>query len=162
MKKRRALIALAVCAVLLFTLGCAARSETASGADNSKSAEAAYDTAYAPQMEAAMPAPESDSGSTQTTGEPTGDFDVRKIVYSADMTVTADDPAAALATLVAKAESLGGYVSGSYATTDEVGTTYTTATLKVPADQLEALVTAANALGKLNDNRLSSDDNSLS
>lgn len=162
MKKRRALIALAVCAVLLFTLGCAARSETASSSDEAKSANAVYDAAYAPQMEAAMPAGAPVADSTQTTGEPTGDFDVRKIVYSADMTMTADDPSAALATLINKAESLGGYVSGSYATTDEAGTTYTTATIKVPADQLEALITAANALGKVDDYRLSSDDISLS
>lgn len=162
MKKRRALIALAVCAVLLFTLGCAARSDAAPIVDNSKSAEAVYDSASAPQMEAAMPAGAPVADSTQTTGEPTGDFDVRKIVYSADMTVSADDPSAAMATLIEKAESLGGYVSGSYATTDEVGTTYTTATIKVPADQLEALVTAANALGKVDDYRLSSDDISLS
>ena len=162
MKKRRALIALAICAVLLFTLGCAARSDAAPIVDNSKSAEAVYDSASAPQMEAAMPAGAPVADSTQTTGEPTGDFDVRKIVYTADMTVSADDPAAAMATLIEKAESLGGYISGSYATTDEVGTTYTTATIKVPADQLEALVTAANALGKVDDYRLSSDDISLS
>ena len=99
---------------------------------------------------------------TQQTGEQTGDFDVRKIVYSADMTVTVDDPAAALNALLEKAEALGGYVSGSYSTTDEAGTNYAYSTLKVPADQLEALVTAANALGKVNDYRLSSDDISQS
>ena len=163
MKKRRALIALVVCAVLLFTLGCAARSEAPAMVEDSQ-ASGAYD-AGAPQKEAAM-APEmaadSAASTTQATGEPTGDFDVRKIVYTADMSVTADDPAASMATLMDKAKSLGGYVSGSYATTDEAGTTYTTATIKVPADQLEALVTAANALGKVDDYRLSSDDISLS
>ena len=78
------------------------------------------------------------------------------------MTVTADDPAAALNALLEQTKSLGGYVSGSYSTTDDQGTNYAYTTLKVPADQLEALVTAANALGKVKDYRLSSDDISLS
>ncbi|MBA4347234.1 MAG: hypothetical protein C0413_00050 [Clostridiales bacterium] len=78
------------------------------------------------------------------------------------MTVTVDDPATALNTLVEKAKSLGGYISSSYATTDDAGTNYAYATLKVPAEQLDALITAANALGKVNDYRLGSDDISLS
>jgi len=160
MKTRRTLIALILCAVLLFTIGCAAKSESTTA--YAEPASGTYDTAAASQNEAAAMAPESTTSQTQTTGEPTGDFDVRKIVYTADMTITADDPAASLETLSAKAESLGGYISGSYSTTDELGTTYTTATIKVPADQLETLVTAANALGKVDDYRLSSDDISLS
>lgn len=165
MKQRRTLIALALCAVLVFTLGCAARSEASSNAAYAEPASGAYDAAPAPQKDAAMESgmvADSSASSTQTAGEPTGDFDVRKIVYMADMTVTADDPAAALATLANKAESLGGYISGSYSTTDDFGTTYATAVLKVPASQLKTLVTAANAVGKVVDYRLSSDDISLS
>jgi hypothetical protein len=76
--------------------------------------------------------------------------------------MTTDDPALSLETLIAKAKALGGYVSGSYTSTDERGANYATATLKVPADKLEELVTAANELGKVDDYRLSSDDISLS
>lgn len=162
MKTKRTLIALILCAVLLASFGCAAapratESENLAYAD---SAKASYDMA-APMEEAAM-APAAAGEVAQQSGEPTGDFDVRKIVYNADMSVTVDDPSAALNTLLQKTKSLGGYVSGSYATTDEEGTNYAYATLKVPADQLDALITAANALGKVNDYRLSSDDISLS
>ena len=164
MKTKRALIALVLCTVLLTSIGCAARSSTQESIAYSEPASGTYDMA-APEAEKAASTAVStnESGTiTQQTGEQTGDFDVRKIVYSADMTVTVDDPAAALNALLEKAEALGGYVSGSYSTTDEAGTNYAYSTLKVPADQLEALVTAANALGKVNDYRLSSDDISQS
>ena len=160
MKTKRTLIALVLCTVLLTTIGCAASSPARSDAVYAEPASGTYDMA-APQEEkgasSAVSANDA-SSATQQSGEPTGDFDVRKIVYNADMTVTVDDPAAALSVLVEKAKTLGGYVSGSYSTTDDQGTNYAYATLKVPADQLEALVTAANALGKVNDYRLSSDD----
>jgi len=163
MNTKRTLIALILCAVMIFTIGCASSAQTSTA--SSDSAGGTYDMA-APQAEVAASSNEVKSAdattTTQQTGEQTGDFDVRKIVYTADMTVTADDPAAALSTLLEKTQALGGYVSGSYSTTDELGTNYAYATLKVPAAQLEALVTAANALGKVNDYRLSSDDISLS
>lgn len=163
MKTKRTLIALILCAALLFTIGCAAApAMNESSSNDAKPAGGTYDmAAAAPQAEIAV-APEQAAAPAQQTGEPAGDFDVRKIVYTADMTVTADDPEAALQTLLEKAKSLGGYVSSSYSTTDDIGTNYAYATLKVPADQLETLVTAANALGKVNDYRLSSDDISLS
>ena len=86
-----------------------------------------------------------DATQTQTTGTPTGDFDVRKIVYNATLTLTADNPEAALDNIVQKTQELGGYISDSYTTTDDLGATLSTATLKVPADMLEELVTAAEA-----------------
>ena len=164
MKIKRTLIALVLCTVLLTSIGCAAKNSTQESAPYAAPAGGTYDMA-APQAEKAASSAISANDASTTTqqgGEPTGDFDVRKIVYNADMTVAADDPAAALNVLVEKAKSLGGYVSGSYSTTDELGTNYAYSTLKVPADQLEALVSAANALGKVNDYRLSSDDISQS
>lgn len=163
MKTKRTLIALILCAVMLFTIGCAAKSASQTEAMYySDSASGSYDTEMAaPQAESAMYSGKGANETTVSTEEPQGDFDVRKIVYTADMSITADDPAASLDALVAKAESLGGYVSGSYSTTDDEGTTYATASLKVPADQLDALVTTANELGKVDSYRLSSDDISL-
>lgn len=164
MKTKRTLIALVLCTVLLTSIGCAAKSSTQESVPYAAPAGGTYDMA-APQTEKAASSEISTNdaaSTTQQSEQPTGDFDVRKIVYNADMTVTADDPAAALNVLFEKAKSLGGYVSGSYSTTDEQGTNYAYSTLKVPADQLEALVTAANALGKVNDYRLSSDDISQS
>lgn len=164
MKTKRTLIALILCAVLLFTIGCAAAPATSASRtdDYVKTSNETYDmAAAAPQAEMGFAAEESQS-STQQTGDVPGDFDVKKIIYNADMSVTADDPAKALEAMLQKVKSLGGYVSGSYATTDELGTDYAYATLKVPADQLDALVSAANELGKVKDYRLSSDDISLS
>ncbi len=164
MNKKRILIALTLAVMMLFTIGCAAKNAVSSTASYDKAEGGAYETemayeeaAYAPQAEDAV----MDSASNSAT-ETTGDFDVRKIIYTANMSITADDPAASLDTLLAKAKALGGYVSGSYSTTDEKGTTYATATIKVPADKLEELITAANELGKVDDYRLSSDDISLS
>ena len=164
MKTKRTLIALILCAALLFTIGCAAAPAMNKEEGVAKPASGeTYDMApQAPQAEMAVSSNEAAAPEAQQTGEPTGDFDVKKIVYTADMTVTADDPAVALKTLLEKTKALGGYVSSSYSTTDDQGTNYSYATLKVPADQLETLVSAANALGKVNDYRLSSDDISLS
>ena len=164
MKTRRAWTALIVSAVMLFTIGCAARSAAtesspASGGTNASYMQPMADTAKSDGF--AMAADESASVS-QSEANPTGDFDVRKIVYNATLSLTADDPEATLASLVQKTQEFGGYLSDSYTTTDDLGPTYSTATLKVPADKLEALVTAAQAVGKVTDYRLSSDDISLS
>lgn len=164
MKLKRTLIALVLCAVMLATIGCAARTSSQNDVAYAEPmSDSSYEmTAAAPQSEAAMSPAKGTNVTTEQSGEPTVDFDVRKIVYNADMTVTVDDPAASLTALVEKAKSLGGYVSSSYSTTDDLGTIYAYATLKVPADQLDALVSAANEMGKVNDYRLSSDDISLS
>lgn len=162
-KTQRAWIALFLCIVMLLTLGCAARASSEKAAYAPQPESAAYDYATVESAdEAGYAASTSASGATVSQGEQPGDFDVRKIVYTANMSITADDPASALETLVSKAESLGGYLSGSYTTTDDFGADYASATIKVPADQLEALVSAANELGKVDDYRLSSDDISLS
>ena len=126
---KRAVIALALCAALLLTLGCASAARD-SNASVAYASEPAYDQA-APQMESAegYAMAEESAGSTAAQAGQTGDFDVRKIVYTADMTITADDPEKALSDLLAKAQSLGGYVSGSYSTTDDYGSYYCTATL---------------------------------
>lgn len=165
MKNKRAWIALLVSIVMLLSIGCASKAAEQSIAPASG---ASYDTSYAePAMEAVASESFSSSDSSQANApqsetDPAGDFDVRKIVYNANMTITADDPELVLNNLVAKAESLGGYVSGSYTRTDDLGATVSTATLKVPADQLDALVTAAKAAGKVDEYQLNSDDISLS
>lgn len=160
MKKKRAWIAMIICAVMLSTLGCA----SAKSEDTSTSYDVAYTESVAMEEAEYDGYAMSDEASTVTTSETNtaGDFDVRKIVYTADMTITADDPEKTLNDLIAKTEELGGYLSDSYTTTDDDGAYLSTATLKVPADQLEVLVTAAEAAGKVEDYRLSSDDISLS
>ncbi len=165
MKTKRTLIALTLCATMLFSIGCAARSAAQNDAVyySEAASGSSYDmAAVAPQSEAAVYSEKTASDTTAATEEQQGDFDVRKIVYNADMAITADDPGATLEALIAKTEALGGYVSGSYATTDDEGTTYANATLKVPSAMLEELVTTANELGKVDSYRLNSDDISLS
>jgi hypothetical protein len=105
---------------------------------------------------AAAPAEELETAGSQK------DIDVRKIIYNADLELTSDDPAAAAARIAEKAKALGGYLADSYTTNDELGAYRSTATLKVPADRIEELVTAAGAEGKVDHYQLSSEDISLS
>lgn len=167
MKNKRAWIALLVSVVMLLSVGCASRAATQSY-DAAPASGASYDTSYAePAMQAVASesfysSDSSQANTPQSETDPAGDFDVRKIVYNAYMTITADDPELVLNNLISKTESLGGYVSGSYTRTDDLGATVSTATLKVPADQMDALVTAARAAGKVDEYQLNSDDISLS
>ena len=164
MKTRRAGIALIISAVMLFTIGCAARSVSTESTAASGGTSASYDQSMADvdSSNGYAMASEEAASTTQSETEPTSDFDVRKIVYNATLTLTADNPEAALDNIVQKTQELGGYISDSYTTTDDLGATLSTATLKVPADMLEELVTAAEAAGKVTDYRLSSEDISLS
>lgn len=170
MKTKRTVIALILCLVLLLTFGCAATASSdeaymteASGTNyESYDSYDSYDTDSSSKAAAYLVS--EDSAETTTTAESgeTGDFDVRKIVYTADMQMTTDDPRSALNELVAKADGLGGYVSASYSKMDDDGSYYSTATIKVPADKLDELVSMANTLGTVDNYRLSSDDISLS
>ncbi len=158
-----ALLAVLLSAGLLFT-ACAARS-AAPAEDQSASAAYAPAPAAGPGFGAAEAADSAKAESDQQSNAPVEmpqDADVRKIVYNAYMSVTADDPAAALQLLTEKTQALGGYLSGSYTTNDELGAVSCSATLKVPADKLETLVAAAGDIGKVNSYQLSSDDISLS
>ncbi len=167
--RKRELLALAVSLMMLLTIGCASRSAADSSIASPQSAGTGDTTSY--DYETAAEAEDyseytvsKNASSTESGTESAdmGDADVRKIVYNADMTLTADDPELAMNTLVGKAEALGGYVSGSYSTTDDEGTYLCTLTLKVPADSLETLVSEAKNAGEVDDYRLTSDDISLS
>ena len=86
------------------------------------------------------------------------DSAVRKIIYNADMSATADDPGALRDRMTAKAAELGGYVSSSSSKSGDDGVTSVSLQLKVPADRLEELVETANGLAKVTSYRLYSDD----
>ncbi len=141
-----------------------------------KASSESYDMSYA--VEAPMAAEPSahaesaagdngafSSGQTALTSpqEQPSDADVRKIVYTADLTIVCDDPEAALSMLCARAAELGGYVAGSFTRNDDEGAYRCTATLKVPSASLDTLVNAAReAAGKVESYQLYSDDISLS
>lgn len=161
--KRKAFLALLLAAVFALS-ACSAKS---TAYENAEAPMAAYDsgavsseTAYSyaannkGMQDTSMPDKKTDTGTQQ-------DADVRKIIYNASMTVTADAPDTALAALIEQAAALGGYLAGSYTNTDELGAYRCTATLKVPADRLEELVNAAKAAGKVESYSLDSEDISL-
>ncbi len=154
-KKLWIAFAFALCSVLLLS-ACAAKSESVAYDTAAYESDMSYGNSFAageaPKAQEMSTTSDSAQQSTQA------DSTVRKIVYTADMRVTADAPETALAELTAKTEALGGYVAASYTTTDEDGAYRCTATLKVPADSLEELINAAEATGKVDDYRLSSDD----
>lgn len=170
MMKRKIALLLAL-GLLLSLTACAAKSSSMSSGSWDAAAPAAeapmadmeytYGAMnYAVTEEAAESAA---SGSAQAQmQEPAesgaADADTRKIVYNADLSMTADDPAAAQNEIIARAVALGGYLADSYTTNDEQGTWRCTATVKIPAEKLEELVTVAKSLGKVDDYQLSSDD----
>lgn len=165
--KRILAVALALCMLLPLT-ACAAKQ---AHYDVAPAAEAPMEMSYATEesamMDAAAPAANTAAYAVQSTASSGGesapaDADTRKIIYNANLDMTVDDPTGVLASIVERCKSLGGYVSESYTTTDDFGTSNCSATLKVPADLLETLVNEAKGYGKVNDYRLSSDDISLS
>lgn len=167
--KRSALIALLL-SVMLLVSGCAATSpsKNATSYDGealyaAEAPGASYDAA--PQAAAAYSSGRSadTSAVADTTSETKpADASTRKIVYRANMSLTADDPAAALDTIMEKAQALGGYVGSSHVTNDDYGAAYASATLKVPAPALPDLVSAAEESATVDSYNLNSDDISLS
>lgn len=166
--KRSALIALLL-SVMLLVSGCAA-----SASKNASLYEGEQLYAYDAPADAApqaAPAPESysigRSADTSAAADRAGDTkpadaSTRKIVYRANMGLTADDPSAALDTIMQKAEALGGYIGSSYVSNDDYGAYYASATLKVPAPKLAELVSAAEESATVDSYNLNSDDISLS
>jgi len=145
--KQRKLFALLLAAAMFLT-GCAGGRKTEStplsyGAEMSRDEAAAYDAA--PQEAAA--------DMQNVYGA--------KIIYNAELTVTADVPAETLENAHRQCEALGGYLASSYEWTDSEGQNYASATLKVPADQLEAFVQSLERLGEAEHYRLWSDDVTL-
>lgn len=172
--------ALALILSLMLLLGACAAQKSAASTASSESYEtdtAAMDgAAFSAEPALAMEAPmesfavsQSNSGAIPAASAPQAASaeaqqsasGTRKIIYNANLDVTADDPAGALQAVIDKTKALGGYVSGSYTENDDEGAVRSSVTLKVPFDALDALVNAAKATGKVNDYRLSSDDISL-
>ena len=100
---------------------------------------------------------QNESAKTESSSAP-ADSTVRKIIYNAEMSVTADDPAALRDILIEKASACGGYVSSSNSTAGDDGISSVKLQLKVPADHLEELVETANGLAKVKSYHLYSDD----
>ncbi len=155
---RKAIPALLL-SVMLTVCGCASGAQTS---------EAAYDSV--PAAESAVYSEESassesygyDAADSVQSAEQPADAGVRKIVYTANLELTCDDPAEALEEITQKALSLGGYIASSDTYTDDDGPYRSTASLKVPSASLDALVAAAEGAGTVDSYSLNSDDISLS
>ena len=168
MMKRKIALLLAL-SLLLSLTACAAKSSKSWDATAPAAAAPMADMEYGAMnyavTEEAMESAASGSAQAQKSAAPesgASDADTRKIIYNADMSMTADDPAEAQRQLLERATQLGGYLADSYTTNDELGAWRCTATIKVPAEKLEELVTVAKGLGKVDDYQLSSDDITLS
>jgi len=173
--KRLKWFALLLCAILLLC-GCAAKSSYAPAYESARyEGEAAYDMAPASQngaFEMQLYAAGGDSSAPRPTGgnaagnangkqQPSDDA-ARKIVYTANLSLRADDPAAALAAIIQKAKALGGYVAASSTRNGDDGPYYAEGIIKIPPASLDALVSAAEAAGVVESYSLNSDDISLS
>lgn len=172
MKKRSIAALLLACLLLCCACASSKRADHAAPAAEAPAAvEEAYDRDFYGEQAAAGAY---DAGAVYATAQSTNaaapaetadgqpaDQSIRKIIYNADMDVTAEDPGVALSALMERAEELGGYVADSYERTDELGAYRCTATLKVPAEKLDELVAAAEGVGKVDSYRLYSDDISL-
>ncbi len=166
--KRRVLSLILVLALLCSFAACSSSSGQTSSASSvamddyapaeMESAEDGEFYAMSEESAVANGAADIASSVSAAPAEKPADANVRKIVYDADMRLSADDPSAALEDLSARAESLGGYVADASVKTDDEGVSRCSAVLKVPADRIDELVTAAKAAGKVLDYSLSSSD----
>ena len=153
--------------IMLLCSGCSKRkAQSASAYAYAEDSYAVAEDSYAPAESAALFDSGSSSGSssykkesakTETSVTPS-DSAVRKIIYNADMSATADDPASVRDLLIAKAEEFGGYVSSSNSTASDDEVSSVKLQLKVPANHLEELVEMANGLAKVKSYHLYSDD----
>jgi hypothetical protein len=72
----------------------------------------------------------------------------RSVIRNASIELVVDDGAAAITQVTERAAAFGGHVSGSFLSRAEDGTVSGSLTLRVPADRLDALVDALDALAR--------------
>ena len=154
--------------LLLFCTGCA-NSASSSDAAYGLGAMVAETESYSVQSTASAPAamaPMEDAIAEEAVMNSTAggtanaktEAYAKKIIYTAYLRIRADVPQDAAAAAEEACTALGGYVSASYNTTYSDGTSYASATLKVPAEQLETLVDQLSAIGEKEELQLTSDD----
>lgn len=154
--------------------GCGVAAKTtrsASGSDAAYFREPAevYEADFSVVPGAVMKSASADAGfgngtlNTESTVPNTeGSAYARKVIYTATLTIRADEPRKVLEAASARCTELGGYLSASYERSYSDGTVQVTATLKVPSDGLDTVLSALGELGKVESSRLSTDDISQS
>lgn len=160
MKGRKQFILIALVFALLVT-GCA-KSASVSAPYVAMAEEAmAYDY-YAEAPTAMAPSGSSNSASYQdktaeTVPEQQEEYG-KKIIYNGHMTIRAEDPSEALKSIQIMCENAGGYLSSSYSRHNDSGSTYATATFRIPADKLEQFMADIATVGEQTESNISSDD----
>lgn len=160
--RRNAFVAMMLALLMLFTACSAGKTAESAPAAEAPAAEA-YDAGVAYSLANSMTADTAvmEEAMEQEAGQEAGKADPKKIIYTAYMSVTCDDPAQALEHMKQRAEGLGGYLANSNLSNDDLGAYRANITLKVPAHLLDELVADAKALGVLNSYQLDSSDITL-
>ncbi len=163
--KRKNICILALCLMLLLSAGCSAKASSSTAHYVSAPAAAAGESYYAEEADSyvgmdyesakepnSMPVPDpSDQKSAAQNGS--------KIIYNSDVSIRCDDPAQALNRAIELCASYGGYLANSYMNAgDDNFPSYANATLRVPADRLDALISGVKGLGKVEYSNINSDD----
>lgn len=148
MKKRNILLVSMILIVAIFASACAAAQSTAedkmpaAGGDNEyvmseESLEMEGVTAESPRSY--------DSGVGESAAAPE-----RMVIYNANLRIAVENPTTSLDSIIAMAESAGGFVvySNIYQSTTSSGKTvpYANVTIRVPAGQLDPIMTAIKGL----------------
>lgn len=145
MKRWMGLVALVLCMAVLYC-GCAA----SSAQDNKVPAPATEEwTAQgaAEDLNYGIAGTTTDTASSQTAA--LKQDDIQKLIVTAQMDMTADDPQAAADALSKKAQELGGYVSSSSMQQDDLGVSQAQVMLRVAPEALEQLTQEAGTLGRV-------------
>ena len=140
-------LALLVAAGLL--LAACGGDDATKGADDGMSSPAPMPAPAAPSMSA------DEAGGARGGSGDTGSFmpvdtddTGRAVIRNASIELVVDDGAAAIAQVTERVGAFGGHVSGSFLSRAEDGTVSGSLTLRVPADRLDELVDALDALAR--------------
>ena len=166
MDKMKRFVALVLAVMVLFAVGCSCSSKsTASGMKYEYMPaeaveEAVYNGEVALMDAASAEAPAPAAGGIRQRPAENGDSGeyVKKIIYTANMTIRTDDVELACRKAQQICEQAGGYLSDSCEENYSDGTKYAYLTLRVPAEALNGLLENISAYGKVENKNLNSND----
>ena len=149
MKKRKVLLVSMVLIVATLASACAARSASEDVMMSAPMADGEFN--YAMEEEALGMDEKTESARNYDAGVGnTAQTVERMVIYNANLRIAVEDPIASLDSIIAMAESSGGFVvySNVYQSTTSSGNTvpYANVTIRVPAGQLDPIMTAIKGL----------------
>ena len=166
MKKTLSLVL--ACLLLILAVGCSSSSRKDSTVTYSEpqsayavAEEAAYygDSDAYMENKVAYESSVSSAAGSSSESIPESASNNKKIIYNANVSIRTDDPVAALSQAIALCESYGGYIESSFSRPETNGRSASAnATLKVPAEKLDALLEGVKGLGKVETSNIYSND----